>query len=102
MMLAARLFHILYRELSARPLLAFTTSYLLASFITAYASEKKRLDALIADTVRDMHARSEEIEQRIAYGKVGEEFAPFDEARWRKDGDIAKRLYGDAPVELAR
>lgn len=101
MILAARLFTVLYRELSARPLLAFTIATTLASFITAYASERERINALISETIRDLNERADEIEARAAYAATGENFADFDADRWKADGEIARRLYGEAPIEPA-
>lgn len=67
-----RLAAILYRELSARPLLAFTISFSVASFITAYADEKERLEKVIADTVDYLSDRADEVEARITRAKAEE------------------------------
>lgn len=91
-MLAVRLFRILYRELSARPILAFTIASLTASFITAYADRKAELDKLIADTVADLNDRADEIEARIERAAIEEQAATFDADRWRDGGEIMHRI----------
>jgi hypothetical protein len=87
------------RFLAARPTLTYVIGSLLASFLIAYRDERKRVQKIIADTVRDLTERADEIEGRIARAKVGEEFAAFDADRWQDVGDIPARLAGSAPIE---
>lgn len=76
----------LYAQLSQRPILALTVSYVGAQFvvavIAAYNSEKQRIANVISETVTSLQERSDEIEERIARANVEEQAASYDPTLW--------------------